>query len=214
MMFWKTQPYTDWFRTIEALWASQKYEQAHRMIAKRNLSDQEIVHLFYLSVVFSSSDSPAKYPNLRPALPWSVVKQLYAKFESVLDPNIQVPSVPGRDIRSEQKTVSLLNGVLPFTPLSMISKFLKRSTPETLMKCNTLMHIPPDKMTVELLEDFEHAGLNLEAFKLQFHPLIQTFAPFRQSYDQLKDKQAYEEQRERIMEQVGIGERSERKPVM
>lgn len=107
MMFWKTQSYTYWFRTIEALWASQKYEQAHRIIVKRNLSDQEIIHLFYLSVAFSSSNSPAKYPVLQPALPWGIVEQLYAQFDSVLDPNIQVPFVPDRDIRSEQQTVSL-----------------------------------------------------------------------------------------------------------
>lgn len=159
MTFWSTQPYSKWLASIEELWASQKYEQAHQMIIKRNLSDEEIVHLFYLSVVFSSSNSPAKYPILRPALPWSVVAQLYAKFESVLDPNIQVPFVPGRDIRSEQETVSLLNGVLLFAPLSMITKLLNRATPETLMKCNSLMHMPPDTMSVDLLEGFEHAGL-------------------------------------------------------
>lgn len=214
MTFWSTQPYSKWLASIEGLWASQKYEQAHQMIIKRNLSDEEIVHLFYLSVVFSSSNSPAKYPILRPALPWSVVAQLYAKFESVLDPNIQVPFVPGRDIRSEQETVSLLNGVLLFAPLSMITKLLNRATPETLMKCNTLMHLPPDTMSVDLLEGFEHAGLNLEDFKLQFHPLMRIISPFRQSYDDLKERQAAEEQRERIMEQVGIGEKGERKAVM
>lgn len=43
---------------------------------------------------------------------------------------------------------------------------------------------------------------------------MQTFAPFRQSYDQLKERQMAKEQRERIMEQVGIGEEGERKTVM
>lgn len=159
MTFWTTQPYSKWLASIEELWASQKYKQAYQMIVQRNLSDQQIVHLFYLSVVFSSSNSPAKYPVLRPALPWSVVAQLYAKFEPVLDPNIQVPFVPSRDICSEQQTVSLLNGALLFAPLPMISKFLKRATPEILMKCNTLMHLPPDTMSVDLLEGFEQAGL-------------------------------------------------------
>lgn len=43
---------------------------------------------------------------------------------------------------------------------------------------------------------------------------MRIISPFRQSYDQLKEKQMAEEQRERIMEQVGIGEKGERKAVM
>lgn len=214
-MFWKTAPYCQWLSTVEKLWASQKYAQAQRMIVRRTLSDYEKVHLFYLAVVFSCSNAPGKYPILRPVLPEVVVEQLYAEFGSVLDPNTQVPFVPQRRMHTtDTPMVSLLNGILLFAPSAMIAEFLKMSTSETLMGCNVLMHMPADKMTVELLDGFEQAGLDLDVFMLQFHPVVRGCSPFQNTHGNLRERQVAQEQRARLLDELDCSEGLERKRVI
>lgn len=214
-MFWKTTPYCQWLSTVEKLWASQKYAQAQRMIVRRTLSDHEKVHLFYLSVVFSCSNAPAKYPILRPVLPEVIVEQLYAEFKSVLDPNTYVPFVPQRRMHTmDTPMVSLLNGILLFAPSAIIAEFLKMSTSETLMGCNVLMYMPTDKMTVELLDGFEQGGLDLEAFMLQFHPVVRGCSPFQNIYGNLRERQVAQEQKGRLLDELDCSEGLERKRVI
>lgn len=193
--------YTDFMEALYVLWTSQKYEEAHQLTAAHSssFSDKEIVNLFYLAVVYSCPNSPAGCPNLRPALPENVVRDIFDTFEEILDPNVLVSRKPRKEI-SDMMTTPLLNAILLFAPLSMIERLAERATPETLMGCNELMYCGATLLTVDLLRCFEKAGLDFSQFMLQFHSVVLQVSPFIGVYEELRQQRQAEEQNKRMMD--------------
>lgn len=82
------------------------------------------------------------------------------------------------------------------------------------MGCNVLMYMPADKMTVELLNGFEQAGLDLEDFTLQFPPVVRGCSPFQNIYGNLRERLAAQQQKARLLDELDCSEKLERKRVI